>query len=153
VVLAAKALVVAVPAFLAGLASSGVACLLGTVTITGDHPTGEPFPALIGVGASFAALAVLGLALGTILRHSAGAVAVVVGVTLVPALVAPAFGDAQRWVAGASPTSALEKMTQTPDAAVDAVGSLGPWPSLALVAGYTVIALAGAAAILGARDV
>jgi hypothetical protein len=43
-------------------------------------------------------------------------------------------------------------MTQTSDAAPDVVGSLGAWPSLALVAGYTVACVAGAGARLRARD-
>ncbi|MFJ6822828.1 hypothetical protein ACIQRJ_20785 [Streptomyces niveus] len=35
---------------------------------------------------------------------------------------------------GLSPTAALEKLTQTSDARAETVGSLGPWPSLWLVA-------------------
>jgi len=98
-------------------------------------------------------VAVLGVAVGAVLRHSAGAVATVVGIGLVPQLLAPLFGDLQRWVAGGSPLSALEKMTQTSDATVEAVGSLGPWPSLALVAAYAALAMAGAGAVMRARDV
>ncbi len=153
-VLAAKAIVVAVSVFVVGLASSAAAYLVGRVLLSTDtYATGDPVPALAGVAASLAALAVLGVAVGALLRHSAGAVAAVVGVALLPPLVAPAFGDVQRWVAGASPTSALEKMTQTSDAAPDVVGSLGAWPSLAVVAVYTVAAVVGASAVLQARDV
>ena len=153
-VLATKAAVVGAAVFVTGLVSSAAAFALGSVLLAGDgYATGEPFPALVGVAASFAALAVLGLAVGALLRHSAGAVATVVGVVLLPPLLAPMFGDAQRWIAGASPTSALEKMTQTSDAAPDVVGSLGAWPSLALVVAYTALAVAASAAALRARDV
>jgi ABC-2 type transport system permease protein len=153
-VLGAKAAAVGAAVFVAGLASSATGVAIGSVLLAGDgYATGEPFPALVGVAASFAVLAVLGLAVGALLRHSAGAVAAVVGVVLLPPLVAPMFGDAQRWVAGASPASALEKMTQTSDAAPDLVGSLGAWPSLALVAGYAALATAAALAALRARDV
>jgi ABC-2 type transport system permease protein len=154
IVLAAKAAVVAGSVFVAGLASSAAACAIGRVLLsTDDHAPGDPFPALLGVAASLAALAVLGVAVGALLRHSAGAVAAVVGLVLVPSLVAPMFGDVQRWIAGASPTSALEKMTQTSDAAPDVVGSLGAWPSLAVVAAYTAVAVVAAAARLRSRDV
>jgi ABC-2 type transport system permease protein len=153
-VLAAKAALVAAAVFVAGLLSSAVAVAIGATLLAGDgYATGEPLPALVGVAASFASLAVLGLAVGALLRHSAGAVAAVVGVVLLPPLVAPMFGDAQRWVAGASPTSALEKMTQTSDAAPDVVGSLGAWPSLALVVAYAALATAASAAVLRRRDV
>lgn len=153
-VLAAKVLVVAAPVFAAGLASSLLAYGIGTVLLSGtDHASGDPFPAILGVGASLAALGVLGVAVGALVRHSAGAIAAVVGVVLLPPLVAPAFGDLQRWIAGASPTSALEKMTQTSDAAPEVVGSLGAWPSLALVAAYTVAAAVGASVRMRARDV
>jgi len=153
-VLAAKAAVVAAAVFVAGLGSSVAAFAIGSVLLSGDgYATGEPFPALVGVAGSFAALAVLGLAVGALLRHSAGAIAAVVGVVLLPPLLAPIFGDAQRWIAGASPTAALKKMTQTSDAAPDVVGSLGAWPSLALVAGYTAIVVAAAGLTLRARDV
>jgi ABC-2 type transport system permease protein len=153
-VLVAKASVVAAAVVAAGLASAAAAHLVGTVLLSGDdYAAGDPFPALVGVAVSFAALAVLGVAVGALLRHSAGAVAAVVGVVLVPGLVAPVFGDVQRWIAGASPTAALEKMTQTSDAAPEVVGSLGAWPSLALVAAYTVASVAAAAAVLRTRDV
>lgn len=153
-VLAAKAAVVAVSVFVAGVVSTLAALLVGSALLAGDaYATGEPFPAVAGVAASFAALAVLGVAVGALVRHSAGAIAGVVAVVLVPPLVAPMFGDVQRWVAGASPTSSLEKMTQTSDAAPEVVGSLGAWPSLALVGVYTLVAVAVASARLRARDV
>lgn len=153
-VLAAKAAVVGVTVFVAGLVSSAAGFAIGSVLLSGEgYATGEPFPALVGVATNFAVLAVLGLAVGAILRHSAGAVAAVVGVVLLPPLLAPMFGEAQRWIAGASPTAALEKMTQTSDAAPDVVGSLGAWPSLALVAGYTAVVVAAAGLTLRVRDI
>ena len=144
IVLSAKAILVAGLTFVAGTVSSGAAYLLGSATIDAGHATGELFPAVVGIGASFAAVAVLGLAVGSLLRHSAGAIAAIAAGAFVPTLIAPVFGGLQRWLAGASPTSALEKMTQTSDAAPDVVGSLGAWPSLALVAGYAAAALAAA---------
>ncbi|MFD7439286.1 hypothetical protein [Streptomyces sp. NPDC059861] len=55
--------------------------------------------------------------------------------------------DAQRWVAGISPTAALQELTQTSDATAETVGGLGPWPSLLLVTACT-----GALLLLAARN-
>ena len=55
---------------------------------------------------------------------------VVVAVLLLPSMLGPLLGGWERWVAGASPVAALQKLSQSSDAAPDAVGSLGAWPSL-----------------------
>ncbi|MFD9864052.1 ABC transporter permease subunit [Streptomyces alboflavus] len=153
-VLAAKAVLLA--ALLAGLAL--VACtaaylLGGAILEDGTYARGEPMPALLGIACLFAVVGVLGLAIGVLVRHAAGAVTAVIAVMLLPSLFGPLFGDAQRWIAGATPTAALEKLTQTSDASPEAVGSLGAWPSLALVTAYTVALLLLAARRLRRRDV
>ncbi|MEU4917768.1 ABC transporter permease subunit [Streptomyces parvus] len=153
-VLAAKAALVAGVMYVLALASCALAYLVGDALLPeGRYAQGEPLPALFGIAASFAVAAVLGLAVGTLIRHSAGAVTTVIGLLLLPSLFGPLFGDAERWIAGLSPTAALEKLTQTSDAASDAVGSLGPWPSLLLVAGYTTALTLGALVLLRRRDV
>ncbi len=153
-VLAAKAALVAGVMYVLALASCTLAYLVGDALLPeGRVRQGEPLPALFGIAASFAVAAVLGLAVGTLVRHSAGAVTTVIGLLLLPSLFGPLFGDAERWIAGLSPTAALEKLTQTSDAAADAVGSLGPWPSLLLVAAYTTVLMLGALVLLRRRDV
>ncbi|GGS48991.1 ABC transporter permease subunit [Streptomyces parvus] len=153
-VLAAKAALVAGVMYVLALASCTLAYLVGDALLPeGRYAQGEPLPALFGIAASFAVAAVLGLAVGTLVRHSAGAVTTVIGLLLLPSLFGPLFGDAERWIAGLSPTAALEKLTQTSDAAADAVGSLGPWPSLLLVAAYTTVLMLGALVLLRRRDV
>ena len=153
VVVTAKALVVAVALTGMGLVASGAAFLIGWAMLDRDaHPTGDPWPALAGVALTLAATGLLGLAVGAVVRRSAGAVAAVVGVLLVPSLVAPLAGDFQRWVAGAAPAAALEKLTQTSDATADTVGALGGWPSLLVVAAYTAGLLAVATRALQRRD-
>ncbi|MFJ5866575.1 ABC transporter permease subunit [Streptomyces parvus] len=153
-VLAAKAALVAGVMYVLALASCTLAYLVGDALLPeGRYAQGEPLPALFGIAASFAVAAVLGLAVGTLVRHSAGAVTTVIGLLLLPSLFGPLFGDAERWIAGLSPTAALEKLTQTSDAASEAVGSLGPWPSLLLVAGYTTALTLGALVLLRRRDV
>jgi len=87
-----------------------------------------------------------------VLRHSAGAVAAGAALLLVPSFLAPLLGDLQRWVSGATPLAALEKLTQTSDATPEAVGRLGGWASLLVVAGLALIALLVAATRFHTRD-
>ncbi|MEU8560222.1 ABC transporter permease subunit [Streptomyces cyaneofuscatus] len=151
-VFAAKATLVAAVMYVLALLSCSAAYLVGDAMLPdGRYAQGDPLPALFGIAASFAVAAVLGLAVGTLVRHSAGAVTTVIGVLLLPSLFGPLFGNAERWIAGLSPTAALEKLTQTSDATADTVGSLGPWPSLFLVTACTT-ALALAALVLLRRQ-
>ncbi|MGW6696169.1 hypothetical protein ACWF62_20650, partial [Rhodococcus sp. NPDC054953] len=138
--------------YLLALPSVVCAYLVGGALLGDGYAQGDPMPALLGVAGAFSVAGLLGLAVGTLVRHSAGAVTTVLGVLLLPSLFGPLFGDAQRWVAGISPTAALEKLTQTSDATAEAVGSLAAWPSLALVGGYTVLLLLAADTALGRRD-
>lgn len=153
-VLAAKATLLAGLLYATGLASCTAAYLIGGAVLEdGRYAPGEPMPALLGIAGLFALVGLIGLAVGTLLKHSAGAVVTVVGVLLLPSLFGPLLGDLQRWVAGATPTAALEKLTQTSDASPEAVGSLGAWPSLGLVAAYTLLLLGVAGWRLRRRDV
>ncbi|WP_367125137.1 ABC transporter permease subunit [Streptomyces phytohabitans] len=152
-VLAAKGAVLATVLYVPALVSCGAAYVLGGALLPASHPAGEPLPALFGVAASFVLAGWLGLAVGTLVRHSAGSVGAVLGLLVLPSVFGPLLGAAEPWVAGFSPTAALEKLTQTSDATADAVGSLGAWPSLLLVAGCTAALLLAAAVALRARDV
>lgn len=141
VVLAAKATVVGGVVFAVTLPSAASAFGVGALMLDGDrYTTGEAFPALLGVVLAITAISVFGVGVGTLVRHSAGAVAAAVAVVLVPGFVAPLLGDLQRWVwvGEASLNGVLQKMTQSSDATHESVGSLGAWPSLAVVATYTV---------------
>jgi ABC-2 type transport system permease protein len=152
-VLVAKAVLVASVTFAAALAAGALSYLIGTVALSGrGYAAGDPMPALIGVATNIAAVAVLGLAAGAVLRQSAAAIVAVLAVIVLPGLFGPLFGDLQRWVAGASPTASLQKLSQISDATVEAVGSLAAWPSLGLVCAYTVAALAVAVLLTDRRD-
>ena len=153
VVLAAKATVAAGVVAAVTLPSATAAFAVGRVVLDGErYATGDPFPALLGVVLAIASIAVLGVGVGTIVRHSAGAVAAVIGVVLLPGFVAPLLGDLRRWLGGASLNGVLQKLTQSSDATHDAVGSLGAWPSLAVVAAYTTATVLGAVWVLRHRD-
>jgi ABC-2 type transport system permease protein len=137
----------------AALPASWLAYLVGAAMLSGrGYATGEPMPALLGVAVNLAAVAVLGVAIGTVLRHSAAAVTAVLAVIVLPGLFGPLFGDLRRWVAGAAPTASLQKLSQSSDATADAVGSLTAWPSLGLVCAYTIATLAVAALLVERRD-
>ncbi|MBU7597646.1 ABC transporter permease [Streptomyces sp. P38-E01] len=153
-VVAAKTTLVASVLYAVGLISCTAAYLLGDALLpSGTYAQGEPLPALFGAAASFAVSGLLGLAIGLLVRHSAGAVTAAVAVLLLPSLLGPLFGDFQGWVAGVSPTAALEKVIQTSDAGAEVVGSLGAGASLLLVAGYTVGVLLVAGTAFRLRDV
>ena len=152
VVLAAKAAVTAAVLFGVALAACFLAWRVGTVMLPDGYAPGVPMPALLGVALCFSLTGLLGLAVGTVLRHPAGAITTMVTVLLLPSMVGPLLGGWQRWAAGASPLTALQKLSQSSDAAPDAVGSLGAWPSLWLVCGYGLVALVGAVVVFRRRD-
>ena len=153
VVLSAKATVVAAVVFLVALVSAVCAFAFGSVMLdSGEYATGEPWPALVGVALAIAAMGVLGVAIGTVVRHSAGAVIATVTLVLLPGMVAPFLGGAQRWVGGASLTGIMQKLAQSSDATTETVGTLGAWPSLVIVAGYTTAAVLAAVWVLRRRD-
>lgn len=152
VVLAAKAAVVGTLVFVVGLASASAAFALGVALLPDTHAPGEPFPALLGVAGLVAAAAVLGIAIGTMVRDSAPAVGLGVALVLMPVIVAPLAGDLARWVGGASLVGVMQKLTQSSDATVERVGSWGAWPSFALLLVCTGTALAVARWVLDRRD-
>ena len=152
-VLAAKATVAAATVFAVTLPAGAAAFGIGVVMLDDDvYARGDGFPALLGIGLAMASLAVLGVGIGTIVRHSAGAVTTVVAIVLLPGLVAPLLGDAERWLGGASLNGVLQKLSQSSDATDETVGSLGAWPSLLAVTAYTVAAVLGASWVLRHRD-
>lgn len=151
-VLAAKATVAAGVVSVVLVPSTLAAFWIGTVMLGADYATGDPFPAVIGIALAIASMGVLGVAIGSLVRHSAGAVMVGVAVVLLPMIIAPMLGDYQRWVGGASLTGVMEKLTQSSDATHETAGSLGAWPSLGVVAVYTVGAVALAVWVLRRRD-
>jgi ABC-2 type transport system permease protein len=149
-VLAAKTAVVVAVVYTLALVSAGAAYLTGVLLLGDTHRSGTPAPALFGIAASFAAVGVLGVALGTALRHTAGAVTAGVAVLLLPTLLGPLLGDAGPWVSGASPVAALQKLAGSTDTA--ALGSMGGWTTLGVVYAYTAALLGLAAWLLRHRD-
>jgi ABC-type transport system involved in multi-copper enzyme maturation permease subunit len=168
-VLAAKAIVIGSVAFVVGLASAAGAVLIGTHIA---HSEGvdlfpEPWPTelriIVGMAALFAVAAVLTLAVATIVRRSAAAIVIVIVTLVIPfVLSAPpgipaALND---WLLRVTPAAAFALQQPAPRyyqvAANYSTGSgyfpLAPWAGFAVLCGWTVVALALAAALLRRRD-
>jgi ABC-type transport system involved in multi-copper enzyme maturation permease subunit len=168
-VLAAKAIVLGVVTFAAGLAGAVVAVPLGEWLARANgvylFPVTPPAQLRVelGTAALLATAAILSLAVGTIVRRSAGAVTTVVAAIVLPyLLVANPFTPAglSDWLARVTPAAAFAvQQTLVPYHQVtstytpyDGYYPLTPWTGLAVLAGYAVLALAAAAVLLRRRD-
>ncbi len=152
--LAAKPAVIAVPTFVIALPSCLLAYQIGRVMLSGEgYAPGDPWPALLGVALSISTVGLLGLGAGTILRNSAGAITAVLGIIIVPPLFGSLFGDWERWVVGASPATALQKLSHSSDVAADVAGTLGAWPWLGLLSACIAATLLTGAWLFRTRDV
>jgi ABC-2 type transport system permease protein len=97
-------------------------------------------------GASLALLGLLGLALGVIIRHTAGAIAAYVGITfLLPALLQHVPGMPSRF----TPVGIL---AQSVTAVVPQQGQLHPVVGFCLIIGYCAVLLGLASALIVRRD-
>ena len=114
--LAAKALIIACVAFSAGLAVSAIALPLGEHILRANGNYLYPASVLTevrvvaGTGALFAMTAVFALAVGVVLRRSAGAIAVAIALLILPYLVAVTSalpGGAAAWLLRLTPAAAF----------------------------------------------
>ena len=151
-VLTAKLVIFFVVAFAVSAFAIG---LVGLVT-SGMHggASDNKWGGTVLMGALYVSLlGVLALAVGSMLRHSAGAITAMLGVVLVPAIL-PAFlmiSESMRKIGEKmleyNAPNALAKIFQ-----LDSESGTGG-PQLALLAGVTAAAIAGAYALLEKRDV
>ena len=167
-VLAAKAVVIGSVTFLAGLAGSIAAVVAGERLLRSNGNFILPVSAftevraVAGTAAIVAVAAVLALALGALLRSSAGAVAAVIAAVVLPYLLAiivlPA--GAADWLLRLTPAAAFAIQQTTP--AYPQVSApytprngyfpLAPWAGFAVLCGYTALAVGLAAVALRRRD-
>ncbi|MGO9295630.1 MAG: ABC transporter permease [Streptosporangiaceae bacterium] len=153
-VLAAKALVFAVVTFVVGEVTSFAAFFVGQALIAGHAPQaalGDPgvARAVAGAGLYLAALAVLSVAAGALLRHPAAAIAAMVGVVLVLPGIAEALPDSWRNpVTEFWPTQAGSQITSVYHSA----HALQPWPGFGVMCLFVAIVYAIAWTLLDRRD-
>jgi ABC-type transport system involved in multi-copper enzyme maturation permease subunit len=169
-VLAAKASVIGLVAFAAGLAGAAVAVPLGQRTLRSHGVYLPPVTALtearviIGIAAALAVCAVLAVAIGTVTRRGAAAVAAVITLIAVPYVLTVSIpvvplGVAD-WLMRVTPAAAFaveQTVVQYPQ--VDEVYApaygyfpLEPWAGFAVLCGWTALALALAYAALNRGD-
>ncbi|MGO4748699.1 hypothetical protein AB4212_08725 [Streptomyces sp. 2MCAF27] len=168
-VLVAKAMVLGGVTFVAGLAGAVVAVPLGERLARANGV--YIFPATssaelrveLGTAALLATASILALSVGTIFRHSAGAVTtVIVAIVLPYILIAIPFipASVSNWLARVTPGAAfavqqtLVRYHQVASNYTPYNGyyPLAPWAGFAVLAGYAVASLAVAALLLRRRD-
>jgi hypothetical protein len=147
-VLAAKTAVFALVALVAGELLSFAAFAVGQAVIAGAAPTaslGTPvvWRAVVGTGLFLALIGILGVAVGTLTRSTTGGVAVMVALTFVlPGVAQVLPGTWRNPMLKYWPTQAGGQMSNV----THQMHALGPWAGLGLLAGFTVLVGAAAAA-------
>ncbi|MEU1692681.1 ABC transporter permease subunit [Streptomyces hirsutus] len=157
-VLLAKALVFFLVAFVVTLLSATVVAFLHVAMLesnnTGEPTGGEWLKATVGISLYIALLGTLSLALGSIIRHSAGAITLMIGAVLAPLVIALfMFSSSLEDV-----RTALFEYSIPNQLSIFYANSLstsGPsgWDPLWIMIGLTAVVLGGAFALLGKRDV
>jgi ABC-2 family transporter protein len=164
-VLAAKAVVLAGTAFSLGLVTSVVAYFATRPVIRDQGLTlpayahtsiGQPsvIRALVGNAVLLTAFALLGLALGTILRRSSGAIALVFALGVVPLFAASIVPAASRWIMWLTPAGGFAVQRAKPPSieVAEPWALINPWVGLGVACAYAAVGLAVAAWQLERRD-
>lgn len=130
---------------------SGATIRDGVTTASGYEWLG----ATVGAGLYVALLALLALAVGTLLRHSAGAITTMMGLVLLPLIIAifmqaPGLEHVQEKLVTYSTPVGLAALYRVSMTGADEVNGV---PQLVTLAVVTAVALAGAYAVLARRDV
>ncbi|MFI8301872.1 ABC transporter permease subunit [Streptomyces sp. NPDC085927] len=157
-VLAAKALVFFLIAFVVTLVSVTAVAFLHVAMLKGNNagePTGgEWLKATVGVSLYVALLGTLSLAVGSVVRHSAGAITLMIGAVLAPLVIAMfMFASSLEDVRVALFEYSIPN--QLSIFYSNSLSTSGPsgWDPLWIMIGLTAVVTGGAFALLGKRDV
>ncbi|ALO96192.1 ABC transporter integral membrane protein [Streptomyces hygroscopicus subsp. limoneus] len=157
-VLAAKSIVFFALAFVVTLVTSGFVAMVHA-SLLGDTgartPTGgDWFKATVGISLYMALLGLLSLLIGSVIRHSAGAITIMIGVVLAPLVLAlfmvtESLDKLRQWLFEYSIPNQLGVFY------ANSLTESGPsgWDPLWIMIGVTAAAYAGAYALLQNRDV
>jgi ABC-2 type transport system permease protein len=153
-VLAAKAVVVALVAFVTGLVAVALSALVTTPMLSDsgsaiDLATEGTVQSLLGVPLYLVLVALISLGIGTMLRSTAGGIAVAVVLFFVLPIIgqmitADIVQDIYTYLPSVAGNRLIEGASES--------AALTPWQGYAVAAGWAVASLAGAAALLRGRD-
>jgi ABC-2 type transport system permease protein len=152
--LGAKAVVSVILIFTAAEIISFASFFIGQALISGHAPSaslGDPtvLRALVGSGLVGAVLSLMGLALGTIIRHAAGAIAVLVAMLFVlPGIASALPASIEHTVEEYWPTQAGGQVTNV----VHTANTLSPWVGFAVFLLFVTILFGAAFALFNRRD-
>ncbi|MFF2405899.1 ABC transporter permease subunit [Streptomyces sp. NPDC058092] len=154
-VLTAKAIVFFLLTFTITTVVTTAVAAVQSAMLDGSAPTGDEWlRATVGVGLYIATLGLLSLAIGALIRHSAGAITIMIGVVLLPLVLAlfmftKSLARLQQALFEYSIPSQLSAFYGT------SVGGSGPsgWGPLWIMLGVTSLAMLGAYVTLENRDV
>ncbi|MEU0410171.1 ABC transporter permease subunit [Streptomyces griseorubiginosus] len=154
-VLAAKSIVFFAVAFVTTLASVVVVALIDVALLDTRTPTGgEWLKGTLGISLYIALLGLLSLIIGSIIRHSAGAITIMIGLVLAPLVIA-LFMLAQSLEGVRQALFEYSIPNQLSVFYANSLTDSGPsgWDPLWIIVGVTAVAFAGAYALLEKRDV
>jgi hypothetical protein len=160
-VITAKAVVVGSAGLVAGLVACIASFLVAQPVLHGNGFVAPGYPplsltdgtvvrAVLGAAAFLALLALFSLGVGAIVRRTAGAISVALGLVLVPAILAGAVPvEVGKWLTRLTPSAGLTIIETVPrdDAAI------GPWGGLGVTAAYAAVTLLAALYVTRRRDV
>ena len=165
-VLAAKAVVLGGVVFVLGLATSAFTMWFvnrqrrhnGTYIVAANSVT--EIRVLVGTAALLAVSSVFAVAVGTIVRRSATAVAAVIALVVLPYVLAVSSVGAMQWLLRLMPTAGfavqgtLHRYPQVDGVYIASAGyyPLSPWAGFGVLLGWTAVALGVATFLLRRRD-
>ncbi|MFD5482634.1 ABC transporter permease subunit [Streptomyces hawaiiensis] len=157
-VLAAKAIVFFLVAFVVTLVAASLVAFLHVAMLDGNgakSPSGgEGLKGTVGISLYIALLGLLSLLVGSIIRHSAGAITIMIGAVLAPLVIALfMFSESLQKVRDALFEYSIPNQLSVFYA--NSLSQSGPsgWDPLWIILGVTAVAFAGAFALLEKRDV
>jgi hypothetical protein len=171
-VLVAKALVIGAVTFVAGLIGAAVAFEVAQSKLSANGWVKSVFPIdslfsahgltmVIGTAGVFALAAVLAMAVGALIRRSAGAIAAVIGLIVVPLILATLMPmTIADWLLRLTPAAAFSVQQGTqyyPQVShvclpYNGCYPLSPWNGFTVLAVWAVLAVAGAIYVVRRRD-
>ncbi|KJK36912.1 ABC transporter [Streptomyces variegatus] len=157
-VLAAKAIVFFLVAFVVTLVAGSLVAFLHVALLEDsgarDPSGGEWLKGTVGIALYIALLGLLSLIVGSIIRHSAGAITIMIGAVLAPLVIALfMFSESLQKVRDALFEYSIPNQLSVFYA--NSLSQSGPsgWDPLWIILGVTAVAFAGAFALLEKRDV